>query len=100
MRIKPGVILDKLQSPMLRVLLATNVAFSRQGSEVTITSALDGEHMKGSLHYKGLALDFRTQGLPLFIQNKIVKEINSELGDDFDVVLEKTHLHIEFDPKG
>jgi hypothetical protein len=100
MRIKPGVILSGIQTPMLRVLVVVNAAYSRQGIEVWITSALDGPHMKGSLHFKGLALDFRTQKIPAYAMNKIVKEIDSELGDDFDVVLEETHLHVEYDRKG
>lgn len=32
--------------------------------------------------------------------DKFVKEIKESLGDEFDVVLESTHLHIEFQPKG
>ena len=68
-----------------------------------VTSVTDGQHMNGSLHYKGLAADLRTKGTgsasPLC--NDLKKALNP-LG--FDVILEdlegdNEHIHIEFDPK-
>jgi len=70
-----------------------------------LTSAIDGSHKMGSLHYRGRALDFRTKNLPEFEKDKLVSELKSRLTADFDVLLENRnedneHLHIEFDPKG
>lgn len=69
--------------------------------EVTITSATDGQHMLTSLHYSGSAIDFRTRDLGLSREGlgDLAGELSSALGPDFDVVLEDTHLHVEWQPK-
>jgi len=100
MKILPNVVLNKLQTPMVNALPVINAAFSKQGIDCTITCGNEGKHMKGSLHPAGLALDFRTRELPSYAVKKIVKEIDAELGDYYDVVLESTHLHVEYDRKG
>jgi len=99
MRIKPGVILDGIQTPMLNVLVVVNAAYARQGIEVWVTCGLDGEHMEGSLHDKGLALDFRTRKIRIKIIEAIAAEVKTKLGDAYDVMIEKDHLHVEHDPK-
>lgn len=62
----------------------------------TITSITDGKHGITSLHYKGKALDIR---LPEKNIAAVFNKIAEILGPDYDVVLESTHIHIEFDPK-
>lgn len=66
---------------------------------MTITSGNDGVHMKKSKHYENNAIDIRTRDMEnwqkLIVQEKIAKE----LGRHYDVILEETHLHIEYDPK-
>ena len=48
----------------------------------------------GSLHYANLAIDIRRpKGYAL-----IRDQIKEHLGDDFDVISEKDHIHIEYDP--
>ncbi len=65
--------------------------------EITITSANDGKHMTNSLHYKNNAVDLRTRDMK---NAKVCGwEIKQYLGKDFDVILEKDHLHIEYQPK-
>lgn len=74
----------------------TKFIFTR---EAVITSALDGQHMEGSLHSRGRALDLRINDQP---QPKILgyfQMMKQRLGKDWDVVLENDHLHIEWDPK-
>jgi len=68
------------------------------GIHPVITSANDAKHMLGSLHYQDRGWDFRTFTLPRSTTDLIVKELKELLGPDFDVVLEKDHLHIEYDP--
>lgn len=69
----------------------------------TVTSVMDGTHMRGSKHYDGDAFDQRTwksvTGNQMSVAEKedIAQEIRNILGPDWDVVVEKTHLHIEFD---
>jgi len=81
-------------------------AFSDAGMECTITSGNDGVHGENSLHSRdGLcrALDYRTKD---YRSDKLTlrDRIKSDLGDEFDVVLEhlgedNEHIHVEYDPK-
>lgn len=71
----------------------------------TVTSVMDGKHMEGSKHYTGDAFDQRTwadaTGTQMDPTEKedLAWEIREALGPDWDVVIERTHLHIEFDKK-
>lgn len=66
--------------------------YSSEGKDLYITSIMEGTHSPGSLHHAGFAFDIRSEGVS-------IDRIRSLLGDDYDVVVEKTHLHIEYDPK-
>lgn len=90
--------LDGLQLPMLIALWWAGKEYRAQGMEsMTITSARDGKHMKGSLHYCGCAVDLRIWGLP--DAKGLANRLRRNLSQEFDVILEDTHLHVEFDPK-
>ena len=62
MEIKDGVVLAGLDPCMRPAMVNAERIWKRFGRSegVTITSGLDGCHSAGSLHYYGLALDFRT----------------------------------------
>lgn len=97
MRIKPGVDIRGLQPQMAIAAVIAERVYAAHGAELMITSGAEGQHMEGSLHYKGLAIDIR---LPA--PDKIAADVlalRASLGAQFDVVLEKDHVHIEFDPK-
>ena len=68
-----------------------------------LTSVKDAKHMKGSKHYDGQAFDLRTwvfkEHSRLVNIDAFAEACRSSLGRDFDVVIEKDHIHIEFDPK-
>ncbi len=71
---------------------------------VWITSAKDGSHMAGSLHYENRAYDIRTRNIVGLAEFPLagrtwVDRMRLVLGDDYDVVLEKDHIHAEYDPK-
>jgi len=70
--------------------------YREHGEELVVTSTYEGDHSAGSLHYADLAFDIR---LPKAKATTIALEIQQALGEDFDVVLEPTHIHIEYDPK-
>jgi hypothetical protein len=90
-----------VRTEMLFATMAVESVFSTYGLEAVITSAIDGEHSPGSLHYTGSALDYRTRFFATRADaEEAAGEVREALGPDFDVVLEDTHLHIEFDPKG
>jgi len=72
-----------------------------QDGAVWVTSANDSTHKKGSKHYTNEAFDIRTKnvvGGPDIIK-LWAKNIQIELGPDYDIVNEGDHLHLEFDKK-
>ena len=73
----------------------------RKLGDVWITSVREGEHMEGSLHYEGRAVDIRLPEVELPEANYmgLFYDLKHLLPEDFDVVLEETHIHIEYDPK-
>ena len=68
------------------------------GLVLTITSGTDGKHMRGSKHYSGEALDIRTRGLTKSNVTRVLGTLSARLGREYDVVLEKDHIHIEYVP--
>ena len=94
--IKRGVDLRGLQPQMA---LAYTIACQIWHGKCTITSGSDGVHGPNSLHYKGKALDLRTRDLPPAVVMDIHTDLKTALGEQFDVVIEEDHIHVEFDPK-
>ena len=106
--IKPGVLLENLSPQMVlgHTIVASifagagyNTWVLGQKSWCTITSGSDGTHMTGSLHAKGNALDYRTSHLTSEQRSSVAAACKEALGENFDVVLESDHLHVEYDPK-
>lgn len=97
--IKPGAqIADIMWEGAVKIEAALKIV--APDVDCVITSRFDGLHSENSLHYKGLALDFRTRDLTFGQQHIWVALCEEALGPHWDVVLEKDHLHVEFDPKG
>lgn len=101
-----------------------DAVFAKYDTIATITSGTDSKHGKGSLHFVGLALDYRIRELrevaratmvPMekrsiedvvnrayeSLCEKVCADMRASLGEEFDVVLEfeKLHIHVEFQPK-
>ena len=51
------------------------------------------------MHYLGKAFDVRTRMMNEAQKQAAASKIRSRLGDAFDVIVHKTHIHVEFDPK-
>ena len=98
-KIKAGVKLDKLEPQMALALPAVAAVYDKYGYDTIITSGNDGKHSNTSLHYVGHALDFRTRHVKPDDLSPLVSELQKNLGDNYDVVLESTHIHAEFDPR-
>lgn len=64
-----------------------------------ITSCTDGKHMKGSKHYSGYAIDIRSRHLDNLEIVKLVNWFEINHGLKYDMVVEKDHIHIEYDPQ-
>jgi hypothetical protein len=70
--------------------------YDSYGEDLFVTSVEEGNHGDGSLHYCGDAFDFRYSNA---IAGPSHEEVKDAAGKDFDVVSEKTHIHVEYDPK-
>jgi hypothetical protein len=97
--IKRGVNADGLQPEILLAIIEAREIYRDLNAELIITSLLDGKHMPGSFHYKGLAVDLRTRHLTKTDRALVAARLRVALGPEYDVVLEKTHMHVEYDPK-
>ena len=97
--VKEGVVIREINEPMLKLLNALLDAGSSWSYSPTLTSATDGKHKAGSLHYKSLAWDVRTSDLPKERWEEYTELVKSFLTAEYDVILEKDHIHVEFDPK-
>ena len=100
MKYKPGVVMYEIH-PVLenRLPLIEWVWQEQVGEDPTITSAREGEHSPTSLHYIGRALDFRTREYSAAQVERLRADLARRLGPAFDVVVEDTHLHLEYDPR-
>ena len=78
-------------------LIVAQSVYADHDQPFVCTAGLDSKHMAGSLHYVGLAIDI---GLPAAnLKTRILADLREALADDFDVVEEGDHIHIEFQPK-
>jgi hypothetical protein len=97
---KSGVKINGLKPEMVMGLVIAEGYFSSAGvPDMVVTSAVDGVHGFGSLHYVGYAVDLRIWGIESGFLPKFVEGLSSDLGEEFDVVLESDHIHVEFQPK-
>mgnify|MGYP001593379548 CR=1 FL=1 len=82
---------------MFHAAIVAEMVYRQYGTDLVITSANDGKHGDKTLHHKGLALDLRTWTLN-GREMQVAASLKKALGDDYDVVLEKDHIHVEYDP--
>ncbi len=97
--LKPGVRITGMRPEILLAVVAAMEVYKAAGHDLTITACVDGKHTTGSLHYAGAAIDIRTRDLAPADVQTVLAQIKACLGDDFDVLLEVDHIHIEFQPK-
>lgn len=97
--IKAGVNITGIRPEILLAIIIARPIFEEYGVPFVITSALEGRHSRTSLHYAGQAVDFRISDLLPEARKEVTERIAVALGVQFDVVLEKTHIHVEFQPK-
>jgi hypothetical protein len=64
---------------------------------IFITSTTGGQHMIGSLHYEGLAVDFDIPTWTDSERSDIANKLANRLPRQYDVVDEGTHIHVEYD---
>lgn len=99
MHFKAGVVVWRLHDRIVAALPDIDRVTRRLfGRDACITSAREGEHSPGSLHYEGAAIDLRTRDLNIAQKVDYAAALREVLGDDFDIVIEPSHIHIEYDP--
>ena len=97
---KDGVSVDGIKKETITLIVILNTYFElRIGKELVVTSCTDGKHMKGSKHYSGYAIDIRTRHLSVCEINHLLAWFRSHHDNDFDMVVEKDHIHVEYDPR-
>ena len=87
--------IEGLDPTLKAALVEMEYIYAKFHAELVITSGKDGTHGNGSLHYEGKAEDLRTWN----VLDALVKQLKAHLGPDYDVVLEKDHIHVERDVK-
>jgi len=83
---------------VVKIMMVAERVYSDMGRECVITSLMDGTHMPTSLHYKGSAVDLRTNYFNNAQKRIATRRLKEELGGNYDVVLEHHHIHVEYDP--
>jgi hypothetical protein len=94
--VKEGVVFKEFNGFYFDVFTkATSVWTALIRKTPTVTSANDGKHMDTSYHYKNLALDLRINDVPESAWPKLKDELQDQLGSEYQVILEKDHIHVE-----
>ena len=95
MNLKLGVKIDGIRGPIL-IALGLIESVMEETGEYTVTSLLDGKHGPNSFHYCGHAADLRTRHLGTKeAVETLAAKLRAVLGPDWDVVVEKDHIHLE-----
>ena len=97
MEIKDGVMLSGLKREIVKALPYIEKIYKEEGKPLVITSALDGLHSSGSLHYSGYAVDIRTRFFSEQQKLRVYQDIKRVLGIAYDVVWHNSHIHVEYD---
>lgn len=100
-KIKEGASVAGLRPEIQIAWDVANEVYEEHGFSCWLTEGTGGKHGRGSLHYVGLAIDLRTMrlGISATVAKRIAEGIRLALNEQYDVVVEPTHIHIEFQPK-
>lgn len=100
-RMLPSVSLCGVRPEILAIMPIVHKVFQElEARDCVLTSARDGQHSYGSLHYAGQALDFDEPSWNGDEMRAAAEIIESRLSGEYDVVSEGSHIHIEWQPKG
>jgi len=99
MILKENIKINGVKPELTLVLSIADKIWSNHNQELVVTELTGGKHGTASLHYVGLAADLRTRYFSDEEKEIVASELRKALGENYDVVVEKTHIHIEFQPK-
>ncbi len=95
MKIKEGVSLAGLDIRMQTALVVADSIWTEYGQELVVTSGLEGTHSAGSLHYYGLALDFRTRYFTGEECKQVYADMQERLCANYRIIYHATHMHVQ-----
>jgi hypothetical protein len=98
LRIKKGVRILGMKTEILFACIIAEGIFAQYGVPCVITEGTEGKHTPHSHHKKGLAVGFRTRMVPAELHEELAERLEKALGDEFQVILHTTHIHVEYDP--
>ena len=99
MKLKEGIKVNGIKTELLLGLIIADKIYGNYSHDLVVTEITGGKHGIGSLHYSGNAADLRTYYFTNTEVQLVAKDLKDALGENYDVVVEKTHIHIEFQPK-
>lgn len=100
LKFKKGVRVLGIRPEACIIIQAAVPIYSHYGYECIVTSVVDGQHSHKSLHYMGCSVDFRTRHMDPDDIPSVVASLEEALpSEDYDVVQESTHIHVEFQPE-
>ena len=100
--LKAGVEIFGLRPELLLAMMVANDVAKYYNVDFVVTSCTEKttKHRSGSLHYAGFAFDMRNRDIHVGLHTSVKEKLQSSLGKEFDVIVEKDHIHVEFQPKG
>jgi hypothetical protein len=99
MKLKKGVLINGLKPEMVLGLMIIESVFNKHGKEFVITEVTGGKHGRASLHYVGYAVDIRTRNFTSEDIEVLARDVREALGENYDIIIESTHIHVEYQPK-
>ena len=99
MLIKEGVVHEGVHWRIGYALAIANRIWALHGKDLVWVSGREGRHSLGSFHPLGLAADLRTHYFNTDTIKEVAAALRTELPKGYDVVVEKHHIHMEYDPK-
>ena len=91
-------IVTTVQPEINNAIAVCAMVYGVAGTHLVGTSLMDGKHSQRSLNYKGLAVDICIRNLSID-PKEIIRPLQQALGEDYDVVLESDHIHVEYEEK-
>jgi len=105
MKVKKTVEVKGLTNQILIAWMVSKWVYFELGlNNHAMTSGSGGRHSYGSLHFNGNAIDIRSKDnegvyFTKSFGDKVAETIASRLPNDYDIIFETNHIHMEWQPK-